>query len=268
MEHEKIKICYIIPDLGFGGAQRQLLLLLEHLDRKLFSHSVINLNASPDIAEFHDVGTRVIRMHYTGQRDLKKIFSLARILSVEKPHITHTMLTSANFYGLIAAALSGAPYKILSERSLGNNFTGLRKFTYPQVYRLADVIVTNSTASSQHIAKISNGSCHKNSIIPNGFNRPSRSNSANLHSTKINYGIKSDDFVVGTVTHLTPEKDVMCGQYLGRLSRRHGRRRHGAHARRFGPARGRRQGGFGGRSNSKEILDPTLLVSNISNPLE
>lgn len=206
----RIKLCYVISDLGYGGAQKQLFELLQHLEPDTYEPVIVNLHVALTTARFRDLGARVIGLDYKGGWNLGKVVRLASILRRERPDVVHCILTSANFYGLLAATLTRTGARVASERSLGNRFRGLRRLVYPWVLSLADVIVTNSDRNRIWLESACSLAAGKIRLIPNGCSVAVQPDSQAAGVRRAELGLAPDDFVVATVTHLTPEKNVSC----------------------------------------------------------
>jgi glycosyltransferase involved in cell wall biosynthesis len=114
----KIKVCQIIPTLVQGGAEKQLTLLCEGLDRQQFEcHVVVLTHSGPYEQRLKDAG---IEVHVIGKRlkaDPLAYLRLVRLLKRLKPDIVHTWLFAANSYGRLAAKQAGVPVVVTGERS-------------------------------------------------------------------------------------------------------------------------------------------------------
>jgi glycosyltransferase involved in cell wall biosynthesis len=205
-----IKVCFIAPDLGNGGAQKQLIELVAGLGRPEFDVVVINLFAQYTSDRLKQLGVRIVDLEYRGRRDVTKVFRINRIIAGEKPDILHCVLTSANFYGLLASIGTGVPVRIAGERSLGTRFEGIRRAAYPKILSLADAIVTNSRRNKEWMEQTYKRAPETVQVIHNGCKLPAASPAAVLEEKRRALGIGADEFVIATVTHLTPEKDVEC----------------------------------------------------------
>jgi glycosyltransferase involved in cell wall biosynthesis len=205
-----IKICYVAPDLGNGGAQKQLYELIAHLNRQEFEVAIINLWDKYTSPRLKALGIRIVDLEYRGPRDVTKVFRINRIIAREKPDILHCVLTSANFYGLLASVGTGVPVRIAGERSLGTRFEGLRRAAYPRILSLADTIVTNSNRNKEWMERTYARASDTIRVIHNGCALPAPSPPPAVAEKRGALGIGPSEFVIATLTHLTPEKDVDC----------------------------------------------------------
>ena len=91
------KLVFIIRDLGYGGAQRQLLVLASGLDRREFDVTVIHFYPGALEARFRDAAVKTVCVGKTHRWDLAGFFfRLARIVRAIQPDILHSYLTESN----------------------------------------------------------------------------------------------------------------------------------------------------------------------------
>ena len=109
---EKIHLLYLIGEVGLGGSEHQLYLLLKHLDKTLFDLHVLVFNPSPYGMLDQDMcrlGAHVYQMPEECRRVSSRfrfILHLARKIS---PHIIHSWSLHDNPYAGLAGWLAGVP---------------------------------------------------------------------------------------------------------------------------------------------------------------
>lgn len=114
-----IKICYVIGQLGKGGAEKQLYELLKGIDRNKFYSTVICFsNGDYWAGEIKRLGIELVEFDSNKDRGITRLLKLIRILKEIKPTIVHTYLFSANTYGRMAAIITRTPIIVASERNL------------------------------------------------------------------------------------------------------------------------------------------------------
>lgn len=111
----KIKIGYVIDDLGLGGAQRQLVELVKTMDREKFDLQVVSLSLTKRDyeKELNDAGVKLTLIAQSGKWCWPAFWTLFRHFGSVKPNVVHTWLFTADLYGRLAAWLAGVP-KIVS----------------------------------------------------------------------------------------------------------------------------------------------------------
>lgn len=115
----RVRILHIIPHLGIGGAERQLVQLLRRMDSRRFDQAVCYYThyAESLEGELTNAGIRTIFLDKFGMPVWRFFLKLRSIVRAESPDIVHTWLYSANFWGQWAAATAGVRRLVSSERS-------------------------------------------------------------------------------------------------------------------------------------------------------
>ncbi len=148
------KVFFIIPTLAGGGAERVMLQLLRHSDRNRFRPILVVFEKKgPLLSELPaDIDLRVLRdreIRYGMQWLI--VFSLAKMLRSERPHIVISFMWYTNFVTLLAKLFSRIKSRVvISERySLSPSLEGdsvemIRRFVVRLLYRFADSVIVNS----------------------------------------------------------------------------------------------------------------------------
>ncbi|MCB1227811.1 MAG: glycosyltransferase [Verrucomicrobiales bacterium] len=91
------RITFLIRDFGYGGAQRQLLLLATGLVRRGFVCTVIHFYPGPLLGEFHAAGVSTVAVEKKGRWDLIGFFfRLRRTVVASRPEVLQAYLTESN----------------------------------------------------------------------------------------------------------------------------------------------------------------------------
>ena len=115
-DNKKTKVVYIIAALVSGGAERQLVYLLEKLDRRLYDPYLVAFAGGLWESRFRNLGVPIeIFSLVSGKASaLRDLYSFLRRV---RPEIVHGFGHSANYYGRAAAIGAGVGAVIASERS-------------------------------------------------------------------------------------------------------------------------------------------------------
>lgn len=116
----KIKVLHLIPTLSSGGAERQLVNLVNTTSKEIVNHVVCAIDESyffePEIIE---AGYKVIKFDISGKHPFFKIASKFRqVVREEKPDIIHTWLYNANVAARLATFLGNKTPIITSIQSV------------------------------------------------------------------------------------------------------------------------------------------------------
>ena len=149
----KIKVLYVIGQLGRGGAERQTAELVRRLPRDVFEPVVCCLHGSDVLGdEMEDAGVRVI---YLGKKE--GVFSgstmrLASIIKRERPAVLHSYLFSANWRCLIAGRLARVPLIISSVRNVDIHVRSSKVVFEWILAGLTDRVIANAEAVKKHVS--------------------------------------------------------------------------------------------------------------------
>lgn len=104
MKDSRIHIVHIIPTLAFGGAERCVVDLVNHIDGRYFYCTIISLvNYIPLAEEITNPAVKVIVAHKKGKLSLDLFKTLRQLLTHLRPDIVHTHMFSADVWGRIVA---------------------------------------------------------------------------------------------------------------------------------------------------------------------
>ena len=152
---EKIHLLYLIGEVGLGGSEHQLYLLLKHLDKTLFDLHVLVFNPSPYGMLDQDMcrlGAHVYQMPEECRRVSSRfrfILHLARKIS---PHIIHSWSLHDNPYAGLAGWLAGVPVclgSLRSSLSLSNVQSLPRLYRWLSLYSVAGLVVNSSAVQAE-----------------------------------------------------------------------------------------------------------------------
>lgn len=116
----KLKIIFLINELGKGGSERQLYLLLKHMDLDAAEPLVVVFNPSTltDYADaIRSLGVQVLSLPASKNSPLKRLFWLIRFFRQKKPDVVHSWSAPDNPYAGIAGLFAGVPLRMGSLRN-------------------------------------------------------------------------------------------------------------------------------------------------------
>jgi hypothetical protein len=93
-----VKILFLIRSLNYGGAERQLVVLVKGLRER--GHDVvvcIFYSGGPLVAEFQKTGVRLVSLNKKGRWNLLSFFArLVNVIRKERPDILHGYMDEPN----------------------------------------------------------------------------------------------------------------------------------------------------------------------------
>ena len=207
-----IRIIHLIGQLGYGGSERQLFLLLEQADYDHFEHHVVVFNPSPN--RVFDEDLRFIGVHIWGLPGTRKgttsrALFLHRLFRRLKPSIVHSWTVHDNPYAGIIGRLAGVPVRWGSLRGSPElaGFRSLPRWLRELSLRSVARIVVNSQ-SIQRLLLERGIAPRKIVVLENCVTHgeiPGRRQGKSLNLGEL--GIGPEDRVVGAIGNLRRVKN-------------------------------------------------------------
>jgi glycosyltransferase involved in cell wall biosynthesis len=210
-----IRLLFLIAALNRGGAERQLTLLVNGLDRTRFAVTVVTIYDGGALrGEIEDLeGVEVLSLHKHARWDIMAPFwRLTRILRRTKPQIVHGYMGVANILALMFGKTAGSrvvwgirasdvDFSLYDRRSAWIDRLAAK------LSRFTDLIVVNSHAGKRHHAA-QGYSSKRMVVIPNGFDtRQFYPDERARQFMRNEWGIAENDRLIGLVARLDPIKD-------------------------------------------------------------
>lgn len=114
-----MKIFYVIDSFDLGGAQTQLLELVQCLDKHEYQVAVCPIWPLMSLEPaFLDAGVEIIRIHKKYSIDFSEIWRLSQSMRHFQPDIVHTWLFTGNLWGRLAAIFAKVPVIVAGEMTV------------------------------------------------------------------------------------------------------------------------------------------------------
>ncbi|WP_433331198.1 glycosyltransferase [Spirillospora sp. CA-294931] len=205
-----MKVLHVITGLDNGGAERQLLMLVRHLPVQC---EVAVLTEAASLAPaLEDAGARVHHIGMRGNRDLRAVARLARLIRRGEYDVVHTHLYRACVYGRVAARLAGARRVVATEHSLGAGHIEGRptstsvRLLYRATERLGRMTIAVSPTVAARLrlwgVPKSRLVLLPHGIVPDEF----AFDPAKRARVRAHFGIGPDEYVIGAVGRLVATK--------------------------------------------------------------
>ncbi|MCH7701695.1 MAG: glycosyltransferase, partial [Planctomycetes bacterium] len=219
---EPIRVMLLVSSLERGGAERQVVLLANHLDRRRFEVTVCSL--SPEVPLAVDLIDRDRVLTVVAKRwryDLGAVTRVAGLMRRLRTQMVHAFLFDAEMVARLAAKLAGVPIVVSSER----NSNYVRPVIHSLCLRLTSpwsaAMIANSHAGKRFTVRTLGVPADRIHVVHNGVDtdrfRPRES-----HRLRSALGIAPDHPLVGMVASFKPQKNHlmflrMAGRVLERI---------------------------------------------------
>lgn len=226
----KVKIVFLIRDLEYGGAQRQLATLVKGFDQHLFDVTVLHFySGGPLEEEFKDSNISVISLAKQGRWDVlgflkRLIYHLRQV----EPDLIHTYMGASNVAAILLKPFFPSTQFIWGIRvsqvpSGASDWLGKTVGKLEQLLcKTVDLIIVNSYSGREDY--LSQGfPVEKTVVVSNGIDterfEPDREAGAKVRAE---WGISENQSLIGLVGRLYPQKDhpnflkaaaLLCGKY-------------------------------------------------------
>ncbi len=203
---ERTRIGYVIGQLSYGGAERQLYELIRGLDQKRFQCFVYCLSEEiiPYGEMIKDAGAELRLLKRRGHFDVTRILKLASLLREDRIDILHSFLFHGNGYAWPARTLAGVPYLVTSARNC-KELGRARDWVNQLAFQRSDAIVCNGEAVQSFIVQRYRAPVNKCAVIYNGVDT-NRFAPASMDPHPSSQ--RSGERRVITVGRLVPQKDL------------------------------------------------------------
>ena len=206
-------IVYVIPRPEIGGAEKQLLRLIEHMDSSRFRATVICLDGGGSLLdEYEAIADEVVVLRRRGLFDVITFARLLGHIRRIRPTTVHTTLYIANLFGGWAAKLAGVPRIVVSQRGLGIDpqhskiKRALHALFNSLIGQLADVRLANSQAVADKMASYG---WTRTQVIHNGILDRPKASCEKLSELRKELGITDGQVVLTAVSRIDPKKDLL-----------------------------------------------------------
>ncbi len=202
----RIRTAFFIDDLGAGGTQRWLALLLKGLRGRGYEHRVFVMRDIVEPVFLARVGASA-EVDVVGEPALWRLHGLLRIhrtLRRWRPHLVQTLLPTSDMVGRILGRLARVPVVVSSIRGRHADKPAWQRFLDRRTACLADKVIFNAEDAIPFAVRHEAVMQDQAVYVPNGIAPPVPSREA--AAVKRDLGIPDEARVIGTVSRLHPSK--------------------------------------------------------------
>ena len=169
---QKIKILIVVSNLEYGGAQRQIIELVNNINTSRYKVDIASLSDYVPLAsQLTSTETIVHIVHKQNKFDFSVVFKLMKLIKSEGYEILHSYLFDAEIASRLAARLSTSHPKVIgSERNTNYSIKKIQRSAYKLTRKMFEIIIANSRSGADFNARELNISREKYRVIYNGVN--------------------------------------------------------------------------------------------------
>jgi glycosyltransferase involved in cell wall biosynthesis len=211
----KTKVTFLVRDLNYGGAQRQLVTLVKDIDKQLFEITLLYFYAGGLLLqELQDTDCQVICLEKKGRWDIFSFFiRLFQHLKSSQPDILHGYLGESNISSILIKPFFPSTKIIWGIRAsnmptdqyglVGKTLSRLEIF----LSALTDRIIVNSHCG-QDYCTVKGYPTDKMVVISNGIDTEKFQPDLSARSIiRAEWGVSETTILIGLVGRLDPMKD-------------------------------------------------------------
>jgi len=167
----KTKVLIVISNMEFGGAQRQIVELINNMDQTKFEVHLCSLSEYMPLADQLDKNIPVHIIHKKYKFDFSVVLRITKLIRKHKFNIIHSYLFDAEIAVRLAAKLSITNIKVVgSERNTNYTLKPIQKKAYKLTKHLVGNIIANSQSGANFNAKLTGQPVNKYHVVYNGVN--------------------------------------------------------------------------------------------------
>lgn len=206
---QPVKILHIIRQGSFGGGETYLYSLVKGLNDGRFEHVVISFTDGEMVNRLHKEGIKTYVLPYLGFFHIKLIRSIYLIARKEHAELIHAHGTKAAFNSVLGALVTRIPmvytvhgWSFHSGQSFFEGWMRRKVESYLVAKSTKTVLVSHSNLEEA----LSNGFSGQFAVIRNGINIQIFNPNEVLPSSREDFGLNSDDYVIASIARLTYQK--------------------------------------------------------------
>ncbi|GEJ57618.1 glycosyltransferase family 4 protein [Anaeromyxobacter diazotrophicus] len=208
------RIAFVVPDLQLGGAERQVVDLVNHLDHERFEATLFTFEAADDLGAAVDPRVRRVRALRRSRFDTGPVDQLARLLREERTELVHCTLQMALLVarGAIHRSGRGLPLveAIHTTQNRGRRLELADRLLYVPLMSGCDRVITVCDAQRRFWASKYPALRPKLVTVPNGIDLDRYRDdvpAARKAALRRELGVEGGELVLGMVAAIRPEKN-------------------------------------------------------------
>lgn len=212
---ERINLLQVVNGLAIGGAEKKLLELVKHLDKRRYNIIVCSIGqGGPLQKDFEALDLDVVVCHKRNKFDLSLINKVARLIRECEIDLVQTTLLLADIVGAFAARWSGLRPPVISWETVSHGENDILRtksrhvWAYKAAMKRVDKIVAVSREIQHSLMERRGIAPEKIELIPYGVDLRKFTRRNGTFDKRGELKIAGDRVVIGTVARAEPYKGV------------------------------------------------------------
>lgn len=201
------KILILISNLEFGGAQRQVIELVNNMDISKCEIHVCSLSNYVPLASQLNPQINLHIINKKAKFDFSVVFKLVLLIKKYQFNIIHSYLFDAEIAARLAGRLSFSGIKIIgSERNANYTLKTIQKRAYKLTKGMVDKVIANSQSGADYNSQQTGVPSNKYDVVYNGVDTH-RFKPLDAQSQKSQLGIDKNTKVIGMFASFKQQKN-------------------------------------------------------------
>lgn len=201
----KPRILIVVSSLGLGGAERQVIQIVNQLGAAGYDIHLCSLSDHLPLADSLNSPENLVVIKKKGRFDISTVWQLRSLLKRLEIDVVHGFLFDAEIASRLAGWLAGTPRVIGSERNSDHNYSRLNLIAYKLTTRFMDLCVPNSRAGQSYNQKTFGLADDRYQVVYNGVDTE-RFRPLNKKALRADANIDTR-FVIGMVASFKAQKN-------------------------------------------------------------
>ncbi len=207
MSDQRTAVLIIVSNLEYGGAQRQIVELVNNIDTDRYRVDIASLSDYVPLASQLNPETVVHIVQKKSRFDFTVVFKLLDIIRNDRYQILHSYLFDAEIAARLAGRLSKLKPRVIgAERNTDYEFKKVQLLAYKLTNGMFDVIIANSQTGARFNARALGINEDKYRVIYNGVDTE-RFKPRPMLQQREKFGIDPDVVLIGMFASFKQQKN-------------------------------------------------------------
>ena len=205
MTMPRLNVMLMVDVTGRGGAEKALVDLALHLDRRRYRVTVCATRTAGNYQPILDAaGVHTVILGRQSRREGYKLAGLLGILRRQPVHILHTHMFGSNTWGRLLGTLAGVPVILAHEHWSSKD--PREAWLDRLLYRLGEGVLVPSEATKRVVMATEHLPARHLHVVYNGVDTRQFAPRTDAAAVRRELGLPADTFLIGSVGRLSADK--------------------------------------------------------------